>query len=108
MRNHADEEDGIEPWEGAIKACDQAPADGKEGVARVMDPAGVAVPAIDEQLVPSLGIDRLRVLKVHPREGRGTSCASAAYRVPWPECILLCVALVPDYVDAHICDEKGA
>lgn len=43
MDNHASEEKRVEPRVRALETRDQAPANGKVGVARVMDLAGFAV-----------------------------------------------------------------
>jgi hypothetical protein len=43
MSNHAAEKHRIEPWEWTIEASDKTPADGKEGVTRIVDFAGFSI-----------------------------------------------------------------
>lgn len=67
---HDGEEDGVEPGEGAVKARDQAPGEGEEDVAGVMDFAGIAEPAVDHDgITPGRG-DGLGVLDCSPRQLR--------------------------------------
>lgn len=112
MCNHAAEEDGVEPREGAAEARDEAPADGEEGIAGVVQLAGLAVPAIDEEAVPRGGGDLARVLDGLPGDLGERVALGVGAALHGPEAVLLAVAAVPDPVDEEVrdvqADQEGA
>ena len=105
--DHAAEEDGIEPGEGALEACDEAPADGEEGVACVVHLAREAVPAVNEDNVAVGRGDGLGVLNRLPRHLREGAAPDDLAALRLPEAILLAVARVPNPVDEEVADVEG-
>ena len=100
--DHAAEEDGVEPGEGALEASDEAPADGEVGVAAIMDLAGEAVPAVDQDAVADVGLDDLGVVDCLPGQlGEGLALDHLA-ALHGAEAVLLAVAAVPDPVDKQV------
>lgn len=112
MRDHAAEEEGVEPGEGALETGDQAPADGEEGVAGVVDLARLAVPAVDEEAVARRSGDLARVLDGLPGHLREGVALGEGAPLHGPETVLLTVAAVPDPVHEQVRDieagEEGA
>lgn len=107
VRDHAAEEDGVEPGEGAAEPRDQAPADGEEGIAGVVQLAGLAVPAVDEEAVPRGGGDLARVLDGLPRDLGERVALGVGAALHGPEAVLLAVAAVPDPVDEEVRDVQA-
>ena len=102
VSNHAAEEDGVEPGEGAAEAGDQTPADSKVGVAGIVHLASEAVPAVHQDAVAGLGLDLLRVLDRLPGQlGEGLAGEHLAALLG-AEAVLLRVARVPDPVDEQV------
>lgn len=112
MRDHAAEEDGVEPGEGAAEARDQAPADGEEGVAGVVQLARLAVPAIHKEAVAGGGGDLLRVLNGLPRDLGERVALGVGAPLHGPEAVFLAVAAIPNPVDEQVrdvqADQEGA
>jgi hypothetical protein len=120
--NHADEENGIEPGEGApikmvsrclrfqarkevnlLKSSDQTPRHGKPDVSGVVNLSCKTVPAVDEN--GSLGgNNRLGVVDSLPRNlGEGLAPDNST-SLHGAESVLLAVAAVPDPVPEEVAD----
>lgn len=100
--DHAAEEEGVEPGEGAAEAGDEPPADGEVGVAGVVDLAGEAVPAVDEDGVAARRRDGRRVAHRLPRQLREGPARHEGAALRGPEAVLLAVAAVPHPVDEEV------
>ena len=107
--DHASEEDGVEPGKRALESGDQAPRDGEEEIASVVNLPSLSVPSVAQNAVSSLGGNRLGVVDLAVLEVResGTLVDSAALLLA--ELVLLGVGRVPDVVDTKVgdCEQSG-
>lgn len=100
--DHAAEEDGVEPREGALESGDETPRNGEPNVSGVVDLAGKTVPSIDKD--SSLRRDdSLGVVDGLPRNlGEGLAPDHLA-ALHGSEAVLLAVAAVPNPVPEQVC-----
>lgn len=106
VSNHADEEEGVEPREGALKASDKTPRDGEPDIGRVVDLAGESVPTVDEDGALGGG-DGLGVVDGLPGDlGEGLAPDNLAL-LHGTEAVLLTVAAIPDPVPEEVSREHG-
>lgn len=102
VKDHAKEENRIEPRKRAIKPCYQTPRNREEHIATIMNLARLAIPTINQNLVSLLCRDGLWVMNLSVFEV-GECCAlfdDATFFLP--ELVLLAVGCVPNIVDAKI------
>lgn len=99
--NHAQEEDRVEPGEGAVEAGNETPRDGEPSIGGVVNLAGEAVPAVDEN-GSLLRLDGPGVPDSLPRDlGEGLAPDNLA-ALHGAEAVLLAVAAVPDPVPEEV------
>lgn len=102
VNDHTSEEDRVEPRERRIKAGDQTPRDSKEQIAGVVDLAGLAIPAIGQNLVSVLGGDGPRVGDAAVLEVGESGTLVYHATLLLAELVLLAVGGVPDVVHPEV------
>lgn len=106
VRNHAAEEHRVEPREGAVEAGDETPGHGEPDIGGVVDLAGEAIPAVNEDGAGG-GLDNLGVVDGLPWNlGEGPTVDNLA-GLRGTETVLLGVAAVPDPVPEEVSSGKG-
>lgn len=107
VNDHTSKEDRVEPGERRIKASDQTPRNSEEEIAGVVDLAGLAVPAIGQDLVSVLGGDSLGVGDAAVLEVRESGALVNNAALLLAKLVLLAVGGIPDVVHAEVGDGQG-